>query len=129
MKVYQSIARKMNAITNCVKSGNTEWEVKHADHIEEIVKNQMPSGSGIDTGTKFDFAKSTENKLIFTFEYHHMNDSGMYDGWTNHVLTIKPSLTFGFDMTISGSNRNQIKDYLYEVYRNALEEEVNNKIA
>ena len=44
----------------------------------------------------------------------------MYDGWTNHTLTVRASLQFGIDLTISGRNRNQIKEYLYETFQCAL---------
>ena len=74
-----------------------------------------PSGSGIDCGTKLDSASSPE-KLIFFIEFHHMNEVGYYDGWTQHKLIITPSLVFYYDMKITGPNRNGIKEYLYDIY-------------
>lgn len=124
IEVYKSIASKMQAIWNCNKSGNTEWENRHADAIEEICKNEMPSGSGIDSGTKFDFERSTPDKLVFNVSYHHMNDGGYYDGWTEHNITVRPSLAFGFELSISGPNRNDIKEYLSQTYSLALEEKI-----
>lgn len=44
-----------------------------------------------------------------------MNDAGMYDGWTEHVITILPSFS-GITISVSGSNRNDIKDYLAETF-------------
>lgn len=80
----------------------------------------MPSGSGIDSGTKLDYGRSTPDKLVFTMSFHHMNDSGMYDGWTDHSITVKPSLVYGIEIGISGRNRNDIKDYLGDTYHAAL---------
>jgi hypothetical protein len=31
---------------------------------------------------------------------------------------------YGYDMTITGPNENQVKDYLYETFKQFLEEEV-----
>jgi hypothetical protein len=100
-----------------------EWLDKHTDTIKRIVQNG-PSGSGIDNGTQIALDNSTGNKLVFTTAFHHMDEGGMYDGWTYHVITIRPSLQFGFDMKITGSNRNDIKEYLSEVYSNWLDKQV-----
>jgi hypothetical protein len=96
-----------------------EWEKR----ILETVKNG-PSGSGIDSGTEITLDKSIRNKLVFHTAYHHMNDGGMYDGWTEHNLIVTPDLCFGFNLKITGRDRNYIKDYLHEVYSEWLNEEI-----
>ncbi len=123
-RLYKELAALVDAVQNCRKSNNTEWEAEHRDSIETLVKNYLPSGGGIDTGTKLDLEASTPNKLVFHFSYHHMNDAGMYDGWTDHVLTVTPDLRYGFDTRISGKDRNDIKEYLYEIYHNDLTQKV-----
>ena len=123
MKIYQSIARKIEAIQNCVNSGNKEFECKHTDAIFALVKDTAPSGSGIDAGTKFDLGSSTSDKLVFQSRFHHMDDNGMYDGWTDHTIKVTPCLAHGFSLKISGANRNEIKTYLHEVYASWLNQE------
>ena len=59
---------------------------------------------------------STPDKLVFYTSFHHMNDNGFYDGWTEHTVTVRPSLQFGFNMKISGQNRNEIKYHLHDVF-------------
>lgn len=88
------------------------------DQIRHMVREFLPSGSGFDGGTQFNQAKSTPDKLVFETEYHHMNE-GFYDGWSKHTITVKPSFG-GFHMTISGKNRNDIKDYIGQVFDCAL---------
>lgn len=122
-KRYQVIATAFAARKNCDEKGNNEWFYKWTETIERETDN-LPSGSGIDSAPKFDFDKSTPEKLIFHFGYHHMNESGMYDGWTDHSLIVTPSLQFGFHIRITGKDRNQVKDYLYETFQYALAEEV-----
>ena len=51
-------------------------------------------------------------------------ETGMYDGWTEHTVTVRPSLQFGFRLSISGRNRNGIKDYIAEVFGEILNTEV-----
>ena len=123
MKLYRELASLVRARLNCEISGNKEWFEKHEARIEELVKNYMPSGSGFDCGTKIDLDKSTPEKLVFYTDFHHMNE-GYYDGWTEHRITVRPSLAFGFTLTISGRNRNEIKDYIHQVFDCALNEEV-----
>ena len=124
MKLYRKLASLVQAHINCEISGNKEWFEKHEARIEELVKNYMPSGSGFDCGTKIDLDKSTPEKLVFYTDFHHMNEVGYYDGWTEHRITVRPSLAFGFTLTISGKNRNEIKDYIHQVFDCALDEEV-----
>jgi len=115
-KIYQDIASKLGAMENCRKSGNDEWLEKHGQAIMDICKNDMPSGSGFDNGTQLNWDKSTPEKLVFETSFHHMNDGGYYDGWTNHTVTVTPSLQFGFNLKVSGPNRNEIKSYIYEMF-------------
>ena len=86
--------------------------------------DDLPSGSGWDCGTKLDYEKSNPDKLVFYGSYHHMNENGMYDGWTEHTIIVTPSLAFGFDVKITGRDRNDIKDYLGEMFQHALSEPV-----
>ncbi len=90
------------------------------EQIERLVKNHMPSGSGIDHGVQFDFESSNPDKLIFITHFHHMNSNGFYDGWTDHKVTVTPSLVNDIDVRIGGRDRNSIKDYLLDTFRYAL---------
>lgn len=120
-KTYEHLVSAVQARINCLNSNPVNpWHEKHEETINAIVKQIMPSGSGIDCGTKIDLDKSSGEKLVFTFGFHHMNEGGYYDGWTEHTLTVKSSLQFGIELTISGRNRNYIKEYLYDTYRYAL---------
>ena len=88
------------------------------DQCEENIKKLedfLPSGSGIDAGCKIDIENSGTKKVVITFGYHHMNENGYYDGWTNHILTVYPTFA-GIEMEISGKDKNQVKDYLYDFF-------------
>lgn len=97
------------------KQVHPDYKRPHEDAIEEYIK-ELPHGSGIDSGIKFDWDKSTLNSLMFTFGFHHMDENGSYDGWTDHQLIITPDLQSGYKIRISGKDRNMIKDYLYDLF-------------
>jgi len=120
--LYQAIASCLKAIENCKTAGNTEWLDRHEERLARLV-DLLPSGSGLDQGTKL-LDSSTPEKLQFTAPFPHMNENGYYDSWTDHVVTIRPSLLSGFTVSVSGRDRNQIKDYIAETYHQALSEEV-----
>ncbi len=120
-KVYQSLASAIVARANCIQVNNVEWRDRHEETIDTIVDN-LPSGGGIDNGTKIDLDASGANRIVLSVAYHHMNENGYYDGWTDHKITIVPSFD-GIDLRISGRNRNDIKDYLAETYHYALTQE------
>ena len=126
MKVYQEIALSFNAYQTCKKNNNDEWLEKHETRILEIVKNFLPSGSGLDSGIKLNFDESTTNKLVFDSSYHCMNNNGYYDGWADFKLFITPDLSFGFNTRISGKfgKYADTKDYLHTIFRNALNTEI-----
>lgn len=125
--LIHAIAGKLAAMQNCIERGNVEWYDRHKDAIESLVREHMPSGSGFDNGTTLDFDRSNPERLVFVTSFHHMNDAGMYDGWTDHNVTCTASLVYGFDLKISGRNRRDIKDYISESFQTALnmEEPVN----
>lgn len=122
--IIQTIASTLQAIRNCEKSDNNEWRYRHACKIEDICKNQLPHGSGFDSGTKFDFDASKPDRLVFHADYHHMNDGGYYDGWTEHQVIVTPSLAHGFNLRITGRDRRNIKEYIAETFNYALSVEV-----
>ncbi|MDP2676471.1 MAG: hypothetical protein Q8O83_02185 [bacterium] len=123
-KLYQVFARTIHARHHCEKHGNNEWFVEHTAKIEELVRNRMPNGSGFDHETSIDLIHSTGEKLVFFTAFHHMNENGFYDGWTNHTITVTASLNNQINVRVSGENRNEIKDYIEEIYYDALTNEV-----
>lgn len=118
--LYQRIASSLEAQANCDRSGNAEWRHLHAQTVVNLVRKFMPSGSGFDSGTTLDFDSSDQSRLTFATSFHHMNEHGFYDGWTEHGVVITASLAHGIDMRITGRDRNQIKDYLAETFDVAL---------
>lgn len=122
MNVIQKTAMTIEALKNCIESGNTAWTAKHMDTLSFIEKQYLPHGSGIDSGCTIDTSKSSANKIILETSFHHMDENGYYDGWTNHNIIITPAFT-GIDIRITGQNKNDIKDYLADVFNNALETE------
>lgn len=108
------LAARVATITHLEKKGgecHAPVIDRNRDEIERIVAAYMLSGSGFDSGTKFNFERSTESRLVFTVDFHHMNDAGMYDGWTTHTVTIESTFTSP-NVKISGRDRNGIKDYI-----------------
>ena len=121
--LYKLLASAIDARKRCQETKNTEWFEKHSETIEQLV-DMLPSGSGWDSGTKIDLDASHADKLVLYGSHHHMNDCGMYDGWTEHTITVTPSLIHTFHLRISGRNRNDIKEYLYEIFRDDLSQTV-----
>ena len=115
------IASLLQAIENCrsASNPNPEWETRHARRLSRFIKEYLPSGSGWDCGTKLDTDKSTPTRLVFYGQFHHMDDTGSYDGWTQHTITAHPAFD-GVLLTISGQNRNDVKYHLHELFETSL---------
>jgi hypothetical protein len=115
MQTYRAIAKNLQ----WQETVKPEWQDRADDELANAM-NQSPSGSGIDNGTILDDT-SKPDKLVFSFGFHHMNEAGYYDGWTEHKAIVTPSLCDSFNLRITGRDRNQIKDYLYDVFSQWLE--------
>ncbi len=114
--IYKAIARKLTPWTIATDSGIPERRAEHAESIEFICREFAPSGSGFDNGTRLDLDASNSQRLVFVTSFHHMNDTGYYCGWTDHKVTVRPSFAFDFDLSIGGRNRNDIKEYIADVF-------------
>ena len=100
-----------------------KWRDHFATVLNNLTRDHMPSGGGIDNGTTFDADVSRTSKLVFHISFHHMNDGGYYDGWTDHTITVTPTFG-GIALHVSGRNRNDIKDYIHETFDIALSQRV-----
>lgn len=122
--VLREIASRIVARQNCIKAGNVEWQNKHEQALQELQDKNLPSGSGVDSGMQIDLDLSSRSKIVIHAGYHHMNENGMYAGWTKHKITVTPDLLSGFNLRISGPDRNDIKEYLHELVSEALGVEI-----
>ena len=120
MKTYQKLHMTIVALENCKVSNNEKWIAIHEETIKTIMES-APSGSGFDSGTKLVPTGKAE-KLVFETSFHHMDENGMYDGWTEHNVTVKPSF-LGFSLSVSGRNKNGIKEYIGDCFYEFLDQE------
>lgn len=116
--LYKHIAMKVQAYRNFMDTGNAAMADRYADEVYELIKRYMPSGSGINAGTEFDW-RSTGNKLIFFFEYHHIKNE-RYTSVDIYHLFVTPSLMNGIDLRLTGCKDSDLADYLYQTFRTAL---------
>lgn len=124
--VVQAIAAACGARQRCIAANSGEWADSWSDYIRDIERNVLPRGSGIDNGIDIDREASNDDKVVLTLGFQHMNDGGYYAGWSEHRVIVLPAFQ-GIKMGISGRNRNQIKDYLYELLEACLTSEYTEK--
>ena len=120
LPLYQLIARAGDVLRHATNKGNEEWQQAWRELLEQC-EELLPSGSGFDSGTRIEHASSS--KIVLRTAYHHMID-GYYDGWTEHTVTVVPNLVYGFDLRVSGRNRNDVKEYIADVFFDVLRQEV-----
>ncbi|MDE3023351.1 MAG: hypothetical protein KGI54_16130 [Pseudomonadota bacterium] len=120
--LYREIASILQAIENCQNSGNAEWLERWQNRLNYIAKNYLPSGSGFDSGASMDDDSCSTDKLVFDVSFHHVNGNGFYDGWTEHKVIVTPCFS-GINLRVTGKNKNDIKDYIAEVFYETLTRE------
>lgn len=118
--LYRVLAERLIAANHCTTTGNTKW----LDILTQVIRNlcakHLPHGSGLDGPVGLLQHDSKPDRLVFTSDFHHMDEHGGYDGWTEHRVIVTPSLAYGFDLRVTGRDRNSIKDYLHDVWNHAL---------
>jgi len=115
-----TLARYIQARKNCEASGNTEWFDIWTERITKLCEKHMPHGSGLDVGCELDLPACTARKLVIVTSYHHMNEAGFYTGWTDHKINVTASLTSGFEVTVTGKNKNDVKEWLATLFTEIL---------
>lgn len=118
MNLAEAIASACTALRNCEKSGNQEWLARWDERITQL-ENRLPHGSGLDGRVEVLRETTSFRQIVIATEFHHMNEHGYYDGWTQHTVRVFPTFV-GLDATVSGRDRNQIKEYLAEVFTTAM---------
>lgn len=116
MKLIDRIVGSLMAL----KSAIPEWRERHLEVLEEIQRYHLPGGSGFDRGTRIDLDKSTPERVVFTTSFHHMDENGHYNGWTDHTVVVTPSFVYGVNIRVTGRNKNNIKEYIDETFRGVL---------
>lgn len=108
-----------STVSEDIRSLNEENERRWDNTIAELIRDCLPHGSGFDSGTTFNEDLSTDHKLVFDTQFHHMKD-GLYTRWTSHRITATASFVGNLMITVSGQNHCDIKDYIAEVFYDAL---------
>lgn len=109
------LSNSFQAWQSCTDKGWVEVAYGHQETIDKMLEC-LPSGSGLDSGVKFNWQLSKPNRLLFNTSFHHMDEHGGYDGWTDHAIVVTPRFLDGYDVKVTGRNRNLIKDYLEELF-------------
>lgn len=121
--LYRHIANAVVAMRNCRASDNMDWFARWHERLKNIERNSLPSGSGLDNGTKIDLAESGSERIVLVTSFHHMNDHGFYTKWTEHKIIVKPCLLSGFTIRVTGRDHRDVKNYLAELFDEVLRRE------
>lgn len=114
MKLYEAIVQNARLLDD------PHWR-DAADERQRRIIEALPSGSGFDVGTLL--VSVTDQQIVLETDFHHMNEHGSYDGWTSHKVVVNASLMYGFTIDVTGPNRNDIHDYIADVFSSTLNQE------
>ena len=117
--LYKAVASRLDGYQRSKVGNKPEWSREHEVILNQLL-DRLPSGAGWDCGVKLDLDASNPEKLVFYGSFHHMDDKGYYDGWTDHTIIVKPSLFTEITLKVTGRNRNGIKDYLHQMFHESL---------
>ncbi len=123
--LYVALASLCQRYHNLAKQPelNRDMEDHCLEEAHRLVREYMPSGSGFDAGTELVIDVCDASTLVFKTAFHHMDEHGGYDGWSEHKVKVTAEFG-GFDIYVGGRDRNQIKDYIADTFHYALSQEV-----
>ena len=105
--LYQKIAVLLDAVSTCRKRGNLAWLTVHSEELSRLIEEKMPQASGFDTGLS---VRANSNRIEFIVSFRHV------DGWTEHFVIVTPSLADGFNLRVTGHDRDNIKAHIHECF-------------
>jgi hypothetical protein len=87
------IAAQIAKLHWCEQHDDERHKQNAANAREMLTKLQalLPSGSGIDRGTVIRTELSSERKVVFDVDFHHMID-GLYDGWQEEIVMLSENI-------------------------------------
>lgn len=104
------------------------------EEIDRLVKDHLPSGSGIDSGVTLNYGRCFRagrrqlEYIDFTVPFHCMNEVGMYTGWATFGVVVTPDWD-GINLKVVNRDdkcrgKGDIRDYLADLFYQALVAEV-----
>jgi hypothetical protein len=121
-KLIAKIYRTLQAEDSCKKVNNTQWQKNHSYYLDELEKNYLPHGSGIDSGCTID-REFKKDRIVINVPFHNMDENGFYCGWSEFKIICKPEFD-SISLRITGKDKYYVKDYLYDLFHNCLEQEI-----
>ena len=126
--LYLALAELIGRKHRLSQTGRNATMLHHVEEVlDALCKEHLPSGGGFDAGTELAedecIKGETITQLVFITEFHHMDEHGVYDGWTSHTVKVTPDWC-GFHLAVTGRDRDGIKDFIGDTFHNALMTEV-----
>jgi hypothetical protein len=123
MKVYEKMASLLAEYNKYIGENEQKRMLRRA--IEEFVAEYMPKGGGWKDGTSIDLTESNDSEIVLRGTYYHVISYGNYGAPTEHKILIDASLSRGFKVKVTGRDKNDVKDELYERFVGALNTTLN----
>lgn len=128
--VAQRLAALVGARLNCLRFERHEWLDRHEAGIRFLVNECLPRGAGFDVGCELVLVAehvpglrkaqaSTSERLVIVTSFHHMDENGSYDGWTDLTVVVTPAFD-GIDVDVKGKDRDGIFEYVADAFHHAL---------
>jgi hypothetical protein len=97
-------------------------EARRGEYLDYLCTMHLPHGNGFDMGCTLT-ANSTTERLVIQVPFHHMDDHGVYCGWTQHTVVVTPTF-WGIYARVTGVNKRDVKDYIMSCVHEMLDSEV-----
>ena len=108
MKFYQKIARV---------ASQKNWAKRKKELA--LLQELLPNGNGLLRQLDCEILlKSTEKRIVIGTTYWHETNTR-----TVHQVIIKPSFEGAINIRVTGKNVNNVKEYLHDIFREALMKE------
>ncbi len=119
MNWAQAYSDANGAYERCCDTGNALWRNRWMGRMQQLV-GTLPHGAGIDGDLKV--KRCTGQHITITFDFHHMDENGGYDGWSYYAIFCTATFS-GVDVRVQGRDAGGTKDYLADLFHAAVTSE------
>ena len=104
-------------IDNYKSSDHTDWAAFHEEKLAKLCRDHLPRGIGV---FGVSVAATTDTKAVFYCLYRHTDKHGYFVCNTAYRIVVRPTFT-GLAIRVLGRNKYNVKEYLADQFRDALE--------
>ena len=120
------VKTRLKSLRDFQSTGRDDGEFnRHSNAIDKIINSSPCVSAEFAIDIRYDLSHA--DKIVFEVAYNHADpnsDPPESPDWTEHIVTVRPSLIDGFNLRVAGFNRNGVRQTIERCFDRWMRQEV-----